>query len=74
MCTNSNCNFNTYDNLDQQQTEDTYVLNTRKGGKKFHLPSCDSVPRISPDNYATSSKTREELIEEGYKPCQKCNP
>ncbi len=67
-------NFNTYDNLDQQQTEDTYVLNTRKGGKKFHLPSCDSVPRISPDNYATSSKTREELIEEGYKPCQKCNP
>ena len=67
-------NFNTYDNLDQQQTEDTYVLNTRKGGKKFHLPSCDSVPKISPDNYATSSKTREELIEEGYKPCQKCNP
>ncbi len=46
-------NFNTYDNTDQQQTADTYVLNT--SSHKIHHPDCSSVPKIAPQNYSTSS-------------------
>lgn len=49
-----------------------YVLNT--SSKKFHLLSCDSVETISDKNKLISDKSREELIEEGYTPCGKCNP
>ena len=68
---NSN-NFNTYDNADQQQTSATYVLNT--SSKKFHYPSCESVKKIAPQNYATSCSSRDELIVQNYKPCGNCNP
>ncbi len=64
-------NFNTYDNPEQQQTSASYVLNT--SSKKFHLPNCDSVVKISPQNYATGND-RDALIAQGYKPCKKCNP
>lgn len=67
-----NNNFNTYDNDEQQQTTETYVLNTNT--RKFHYPSCRSVPRIAPQNYSTSSNTRDELIAQGYDPCGICNP
>ncbi len=49
-----------------------YVLNTRS--KKFHLSTCDSVDTISENNKLISEKTREEIIEDGYTPCKKCNP
>lgn len=65
-------NFNTHDNPEQQQTEDSYVLNTNT--KKFHYPSCESVKKIAPQNYATSDGTRDELIAQGYKPCGICSP
>ena len=64
-------NFNTYDNTEQQNTTETYVLNT--SSHKFHYPSCSSVPKISPDNYATASD-RDEIIAQGYDPCKRCNP
>ena len=62
--------FNTYDNSEQQKTESTYVLNTST--KRIHHPSCSSVPKIAPRNYATSSETLEELTAQGYKTCGKC--
>ncbi|WP_026657780.1 Ada metal-binding domain-containing protein [Butyrivibrio sp. AC2005] len=64
-------NFNTYNNPEQQNTTEEYVLNTST--KKFHRPSCSSVPTISPSNYATASN-RDEIIGQGYQPCKKCNP
>ncbi|MCH5274926.1 MAG: hypothetical protein J1E65_03730 [Lachnospiraceae bacterium] len=63
-------NFNTYNNTDQQNTEDTYVLN--KNSKKIHHPSCSSVPKISPSNYATSSESLESLEAQGYERCKRC--
>ncbi len=63
-------NFNTYNNSEQQQTADTYVLNTNT--KRIHHPSCSSVPKIAPQNYATSSATLDELIAQDYKPCGNC--
>ena len=50
----------------------TYILNTNT--KKFHLPACDSVDDIKEKNKKKADCTREELIEEGYSPCKRCNP
>ncbi|MBD5395839.1 MAG: hypothetical protein HDR71_16615 [Lachnospiraceae bacterium] len=63
-------NFDTYDNQSQQQTTDAYVLNTHT--KKIHYPSCSSVPKIAPQNYATSNASLEELEAQDYKPCGNC--
>ncbi len=52
--------------------EITYVLNTNT--KRFHYPSCPSVEETKEKNRAYSTKTREELIEEGYTPCGRCRP
>ena len=54
------------------ETTCVYVLNT--SSKRFHLPTCDSVPTISAKNKAESDKSRDELIAEGYKPCGSCRP
>ncbi len=63
-------NFNTYDNAEQQQTSDMYVLNT--SSKKYHLPSCDDVRKIAPENYATSNQSRTELETQQYSACGHC--
>ncbi|WP_022765314.1 nuclease [Butyrivibrio sp. XPD2006] len=63
-------NFNTYNNTSQQNTTE-YVLNT--SSKKFHYASCSSVPKISPENYATATN-RDDILAQGYQPCKKCNP
>lgn len=64
--------FDTYDNQDQSQTADLWVLNT--SSMKIHRPGCDSVPKIAPQNYATSSLSVAELEAQGYTPCKKCGP
>lgn len=46
-----------------------YVLNTKS--KKFHLPSCNSLPT---NNRKDTDMSREEIIGKGYSPCKKCNP
>jgi len=51
---------------------DKYILNTNT--KKFHYESCKSASEIKPSNKAESTKTREELIAEGYAPCGNCKP
>lgn len=68
----SNSNFNTYNNENQQNTSASYVLNTST--RKFHRPSCRDVPRISPANYATSNRSRDDLISSGYSACGHCSP
>ena len=49
-----------------------YVLNTNT--KRFHLPSCHSVTDMKPKNRKDYTGTREELIDQGYKPCGECKP
>lgn len=63
----------------QQKQEDTqgssegqYVINENTG--KFHEPSCGSVEQMAEKNRMYTDKSREELIEEGYEPCKRCNP
>ncbi|MDO4332684.1 MAG: hypothetical protein Q4C58_08355 [Eubacteriales bacterium] len=63
-------NFNTYDNVSQQQTTASYVLNTNS--LKIHYPSCRSVPKIKPENYSTSDLSVAELQAQGYTTCGNC--
>ena len=52
--------------------EISYVINTNS--KKFHLPSCDSVNEMKEKNKKITTESREELIKQGYSPCQRCKP
>lgn len=67
---NSNNNFQTYDN-DEQQNTNEYVLNTNS--KKVHRSTCSDVKKIAPENYATISSL-EDAYAQGYEGCKKCNP
>lgn len=50
----------------------TYICNTNTG--KFHYPSCSSVDQMSEKNKLAVTWTREEVINQGYVPCKRCNP
>lgn len=50
----------------------TYVLNTNT--KKFHLPDCSSVDEMMSWNREYVNMSRDEIIAQGYKPCQRCKP
>ena len=55
------------------QTEATdYVLNTNTN--KFHYPDCKSVSDMKEKNKQYYHGTREDLINQGYKPCGNCKP
>lgn len=48
----------------------TYVFNTST--QKIHHSNCNSVPKIKPENYATTDKSIDELLNEGYTKCGNC--
>ena len=50
----------------------SYVLNTNT--KKFHYPSCSSVSTIKDKNRDDFTGDRQELINRGYDPCNRCYP
>ncbi len=62
--------FDTYNNPEQQNTSEEFVLNTST--LKIHHPSCNDVKKISPENYETSSSSLEELEAQGYTKCGHC--
>lgn len=49
-----------------------YILNT--GSYKFHRPECESVADMSRRNKKGTNLTREEIINLGYVPCNRCKP
>ena len=50
----------------------TYVINTKT--KKFHLTNCNTTLIIDSKNREHSTKTPEELMAQGYKPCGQYHP
>ena len=58
--------------IDLPDGEADYILNTNT--MKFHYPHCSSVSAMSDKNKAEYFGSREELIEQGYKPCGNCKP
>lgn len=66
---------NTEENIEtenEQKTESSYVLNTNT--KKFHSPSCSSLNQMNENNKEEFTGTRDELIQQGYESCKRCNP
>lgn len=59
-------------NAGKEKSSTKYVLNTATG--KFHRPTCRYVEKISEKNREDTSKSREELIGDGYDACKICNP
>lgn len=49
-----------------------YVLNT--SSMRFHLPTCEAVEDMAPDNRAYVTESRDELIDQGFEPCGSCQP
>lgn len=52
--------------------ETTYIINTNTG--KFHYPTCSSVKDMASKNVMETTETRDQLVNEGYSPCGRCNP
>lgn len=50
----------------------TYVLNKNTG--KFHYSDCSSVKDMKSKNREDTVKSREEIINMGYIPCNRCRP
>ncbi|MCD8045808.1 MAG: DNA/RNA non-specific endonuclease [Clostridiales bacterium] len=57
---------------EKTDTETTYILNTNT--KKFHYPSCSSVDQMKESNKQEYTGSRDDLINQGYDPCGRCNP
>lgn len=52
--------------------ENNYILNSNT--KKFHRGNCSSVKRINAENRIDFYGKRQSVIDEGYIPCEICNP
>lgn len=57
-----------------ESTGTQYIVNISKSSRKFHYPDCYSVDRMKEENKWYYTGTREDLISQGYSPCQNCNP
>ena len=49
-----------------------YIVNVKS--RIFHRPDCESVDKMREKNRQGFCGTREELTENGYKPCKNCRP
>ena len=59
-------------NTEEESEEITFVLNTNT--RKFHYPYCSSVKDIKDKNKRETTLSRDEIINQGYTPCKRCNP
>lgn len=60
------------ESADLETGEITYILNTNT--KKIHKLDCTSVSEIQKENRQEVTKSKIELIGEGYEPCKRCKP
>ena len=49
-----------------------YVVNLNSG--KFHEPDCASVGQITDADVLTLSGSRQDMVNQGYSPCGRCDP
>lgn len=60
------------ESADLETGQMTYILNTNT--KKIHKLDCTSVSEIQKENRQEVTKSKIELIGEGYEPCKRCKP
>lgn len=56
----------------EETGDSTYILN--ENTMKFHTPDCLSVQKINPNNRKEYTGNRQDLLDQGYEPCQQCHP
>lgn len=56
----------------EEHLDQDYVLNTNT--RKIHKPDCSSVAHIKEANLETYIGDLENLLQQGYTPCQSCKP
>ena len=56
----------------EDDASQTYILN--KNTKKIHYPWCSSVEDMAEHNKQEFTGNIDEVIEQGYSPCKRCNP
>ena len=61
-----------YNLLDDEETR-TYILNT--SSHLIHIPSCESVEKMSEKNKLEVTGTLEDILTQyqGFRPCERCN-
>lgn len=80
-------NYATGENWESEETDDIEISDIKNGGqqdgqtyilnentKKFHDPGCSGADDIKKKNKREFTGTRDELIEDGYEPCGRCQP
>ena len=55
-----------------EDNKTNYIAN--KNSKKFHIPTCTWVSKMSESNKEYHTSTHDEMIANGYSPCGTCNP
>ncbi|MEE0928909.1 MAG: DNA/RNA non-specific endonuclease [Acutalibacteraceae bacterium] len=66
---------NSKDNSSSQQSSsqgEKYILNTKS--KKIHTPNCGYVQDINAENKSEYQGNIDNLVDQGYTSCKKCNP
>ncbi len=53
------------------QAEYAHVINANTG--KYHEPGCKSIAEMKEKNRLYTNATDQELMDAGYKPCQRCH-
>ena len=58
----------------EESTEEivNYIANKNTG--KFHYPNCSSVDDMKEKNKLYWTGSRDDLVNQGYVPCKRCNP
>lgn len=57
---------------EESAKKERFVLNTNT--QKYHLPSCNSVQDMNPENKEEFTGSRADLESQGYEPCGNCKP
>lgn len=58
--------------FDEEEVSYTYMLNLNT--MKFHYLDCDDIKKMNEENKKPVDLSREEIMAEGYSPCENCNP
>ncbi|CUX28405.1 DNA/RNA non-specific endonuclease [Clostridium sp. C105KSO13] len=69
---NSHLDYGAESKNNSTDAEATYIIN--KNTHIFHVPDCSSVKDMKPQNRKETTKSRDELLLEGNRPCSRCNP
>lgn len=56
------------------QVTETYKYVGNKNSMKFHLPDCRFVSLMNENNKVFFECSREQVVSEGFSPCEKCCP